>query len=105
MAAMKYSLIVPIYKNEESIGDLVEAIGSLNLSLQHRLEAVFVVDGSPDRSWLRLAELLPAAGLDARLVRLSAQLRLFCGDSSGARIGLGRLFRGDGRGPPGNRPS
>jgi glycosyltransferase involved in cell wall biosynthesis len=54
-----YSLIIPIYKNEESIRELVKTIGKLNIKLDGKLEAVFVIDGSPDQSFTILNELLP----------------------------------------------
>ncbi len=44
------SLIIPVYRNEENIGDLLMALESLNEALGNNLEVVFVIDGSPDRS-------------------------------------------------------
>jgi glycosyltransferase involved in cell wall biosynthesis len=51
------SLVIPIYRNEENMPFLLEALGKLNRTLGG-LEVVCVVDGSPDRS----GELLVAAG-------------------------------------------
>ena len=48
---MKYSVIIPVYKNEASIERLIDALTALNRSLSNELEAVFVVDGSPDDSF------------------------------------------------------
>lgn len=54
------SLIIPVYKNEENIDDLLVALESLNAALGNNLEVVFVIDGSPDRS----GELLVARRVD-----------------------------------------
>ena len=56
---MKYSLVVPVYLNEPSIGELIEVVGRLDGALERSLEVVFVVDGSPDRSYERLDAALP----------------------------------------------
>ncbi|WP_246333469.1 glycosyltransferase family 2 protein [Aureimonas mangrovi] len=50
------SLVIPVYRNEENIDDLVEALNALDRDVGG-MEVVFVVDGSPDRS----GELLLAA--------------------------------------------
>lgn len=81
---MKYSLVVPVYCNEASIPELVAAIGRLDRALDHALEAVFVVDGSPDRSFERLDAALPASGLTARLIALARNF----GSFSAVREGL-----------------
>ena len=41
-----YSLIIPVYKNEASIPDLLRALRKLDHELDRRLEVVFVVDGA-----------------------------------------------------------
>jgi polyisoprenyl-phosphate glycosyltransferase len=90
MGAVKYSLVVPVYCNEASIADLVAAVGRLDAALDHALEAVFVVDGSPDRSYERLDAALPASGLTAQLIALSRNF----GSFSAVREGLAAA-RGD----------
>jgi len=82
--AVKYSLVVPVYCNEASIADLVAAVGRLDRALDHALEAVFVVDGSPDRSFERLDAALPAGGFSARLIALARNF----GSFSAVREGL-----------------
>lgn len=81
---MMHSLIVPVYKNEGSIAELVSVVRGLSDALGGRLEAVFVVDGSPDRCWSLLSELLPASGLNARLILLSRNF----GSFAAIRVGL-----------------
>ena len=79
-----YSLIIPVFKNEESIRDLIHLLKELDRSLEGRLEVIFVVDGSPDQSYARLREALPDAGFDAKLLLLSRNF----GSFAAIRVGL-----------------
>src|SRR5690349_18979067 len=56
MAETRYSLIIPVYRNEETLDALLAALRPLAAELEHKLEVVFVVDGSPDRSHLILQD-------------------------------------------------
>lgn len=47
----QHSLVIPVYRNEDNIDDLVSALEGLHRRLNGDLEIVFVVDGSPDRSF------------------------------------------------------
>jgi glycosyltransferase involved in cell wall biosynthesis len=73
----RYSLVIPVYRNEGSIADLVEAVGGIHQQLKQRLEVIFVVDGSPDASYARLCELLPGAGVPAKVIVLSRNFGSF----------------------------
>jgi glycosyltransferase involved in cell wall biosynthesis len=73
----RLSLVVPVYGNEGSIPDLVDAVGWLNDQLRDSFEAVFVVDGSPDRSYARLREVLPNAPFRSQLLTLSRNFGAF----------------------------
>jgi polyisoprenyl-phosphate glycosyltransferase len=92
MGALKYSLVVPVYRNEESIADLVAAVGRIDRALEHRLEAVFVVDGSPDRSYERLDAALPSSGLHARLIALSRNFGSFSALRAGMAAARGEFI-------------
>ena len=48
------SLIVPVYRNEEGLDDLLAAVAQLAANELHGFECVFVVDGSPDRCYEKL---------------------------------------------------
>ncbi len=50
MTAIKRSVVIPVYRNEENIAALVEALKKLNAQSPTPIEVVFVIDGSPDRS-------------------------------------------------------
>lgn len=75
--APRYSLVIPIYRNSESIDDLLQACHALELDLDRRLEVVFVVDGSPDNSYAQLFEKIPPSGLRAQIVSLSRNFGSF----------------------------
>jgi glycosyltransferase involved in cell wall biosynthesis len=51
-----------------------------------------VVDGSPDRSWLLLSELLPRSGLNARLILLSRNFGSFAAIRAGLESASGDFF-------------
>jgi glycosyltransferase involved in cell wall biosynthesis len=89
---MRYSLIVPVYRNEDSIHDLVAAVERMNAELDGQLEAVFVVDGSPDKSAELLQALLPQQSFAARLVLLSRNFGSFAAIRSGLQHATGDYF-------------
>jgi glycosyltransferase involved in cell wall biosynthesis len=79
-----FSLIIPVYKNAENIPSLFEALVGLSTKLPSALEVVFVVDGSPDESYLRLRERLPTPSFQSQLLALSRNF----GSFSATRAGL-----------------
>jgi glycosyltransferase involved in cell wall biosynthesis len=72
-----HSLVIPVYRNADSIPNLLTVIGGLYKALNGQLETLFVVDGSPDHSHALLEELLPATGLRARVILLSRNFGAF----------------------------
>ena len=78
------SLVIPVYRNEETLLSLLECLEQINADLSGDLEAVFVVDGSPDRSHELLRERLPKSSFSAQLVRLSRNF----GSFESIRLGL-----------------
>jgi len=62
-----FSLIIPIYRSEESIDKLVTRLETLYV--QEPWQVVFVDDGSPDRSHERLQRRLKDSPLTATLIR------------------------------------
>lgn len=79
-----FSLVIPVYKSEETLDALLAALEPIAASLGNRMEVVFVVDGSPDRSYPILKDRLPAAGFPSQLVCLSRNF----GALSAVRMGL-----------------
>ena len=89
---LKYSLVVPVYRNEASIGDLVAAVERLNALHGGSLEAVFVVDGSPDRSHELLRARLADAALPSQLLLLSRNFGSFAAIRAGLAAARGEQF-------------
>ena len=92
MAETRYSLIIPVYRNEETLDALLVALQALAGALDNRLEVVFVVDGSPDRSHPILQERLPAAGFPSQLISLSRNFGSFAAIRMGLEAGRGPFF-------------
>lgn len=86
------SLIVPVYRNEASIPDLLVAAQGLHQALGGALEVVFVVDGSPDRSHALLQAQLPDSGLNATLVLLTRNFGAFAAVRAGLAQARGEHF-------------
>lgn len=86
------SLVIPIYKNEANIPALLEAVAALRAKVDDAFEAVFVVDGSPDRSFLVLRDMLPDAGFKAQLISLSRNFGAFAAIRAGLEAGDGDTF-------------
>jgi glycosyltransferase involved in cell wall biosynthesis len=85
------SLVIPVYRNEGSIPDLLEALEGLR-ARTGELEVVFVIDGSPDRSLQLLQERLPRASFASQLIALSRNFGAFCAVHAGLAAGTGEHF-------------
>jgi glycosyltransferase involved in cell wall biosynthesis len=79
-----YSIVIPVYKNEASIHDLLLALRGISERLNSAIEVVFVVDGSPDQSFQCLASELPTFSFKSKLIALSRNF----GSFSAIRVGL-----------------
>lgn len=86
------SLIIPVYKNADTIEPLVAAVGDLSRSLGGNLETVFVVDGSPDSSHALLEKALQGAGLRAQLACHSRNFGSFAAIRTGLGLARGQRF-------------
>lgn len=75
--APSLALVVPIYGNEGSIDDLLHAVEYIAGSVEGSFEAIFVVDGSPDRSYALLREKLPGCTFRAQLASLTRNFGAF----------------------------
>jgi dolichol-phosphate mannosyltransferase len=67
----KYSLIIPIYNEEESIPELYRRVSDVMDSLDDSVELILINDGSPDRSLKLMRELQER---DARVCYISFAL-------------------------------
>lgn len=88
----KYSLIIPVYKNEGSLDRLLDRLRHLNQSLSAKLEVVFVVDGSPDQSLALLKSQLDSLDFSAQLLAHSRNFGSFPAIRSGLEAARGEYF-------------
>lgn len=86
------SLVIPVYKNEESIASLLEAIRGIKNQTGGSFEAIFVVDGSPDQSYARLRAMLPQAGFHSQLICLSRNFGAFAAIRTGLEHAKGSVI-------------
>lgn len=91
---MMYSLIIPVYKNEGSIHDLLEAIKYLAKELHDSLEVIFVVDGSPDKSFELLSNQLGSYSkfYRSKLIALARNFGSFSAIKAGLEYAKGNYF-------------
>jgi len=87
-----YSLVVPVYQNEDSIPELLLSLEKIAAGVTEPLEVVFVVDGSPDRSAEVLRGSLGHSSFVSRLVVLSRTFGSFAAIRAGLTEARGSLF-------------
>lgn len=86
------SVIVPVYRNEGSIDELLEVLAGLDHAVGGAFEAVLVVDGSPDRCYELLRERLPRRGFQSQLILLSRNFGSFAAIRAGMEAARGAYF-------------
>lgn len=87
------SLVIPVYKNSPNIGPLFEALRTLPEQLfDQQLEVIFVVDGSPDDSYLQIRNRLPQANFRCQLLALSRNFGAFAAIRAGIAAAQGSHF-------------
>lgn len=86
------TLVIPVYRNEGSIPDLLGAVKKLHQALNGEMETVFVVDGSPDRCYELLRTALPEQSFPSKLALLSKNFGSFQAIRVGMQLGGGERF-------------
>jgi glycosyltransferase involved in cell wall biosynthesis len=84
------SLVIPVYKNEESLPRLFHELELFAKRLPDDLELIFVVDGSPDRSLEFLQDHLPSCAVRTQLIELSRNFGSFAAMAAGLRSATGK---------------
>ena len=82
-SSLRYSVVIPVYSNAAFIPQLIAALTSLNEQLGGGMEAVFVVDGSPDESAALLLKQAPAAPFRSQVLLHSRNFGAFAAIRSG----------------------
>lgn len=86
------SLVIPVYKNEENLDRLLNELVKLSARNRNGVEVVFVVDGSPDRSYEVLRQRLPGTALRSQLLSLSRNFGSFAAISAGLASAQGDYY-------------
>lgn len=90
------SVVIPVYRNEESIPSLVAALSDVARKARQdfdcAVEVVFVVDGSPDNSYAVLAQSLPSAPFSSQLLLHSRNFGSFAAIRTGLQAATGQYF-------------
>ncbi|HAT7826952.1 TPA: glycosyltransferase [Legionella pneumophila] len=89
---MKYSVIIPVYKNEASIKRLLETLTNINNNLNGQLEVVFVVDGSPDLSFELIRDAMPKLNFQTQLLAHSRNFGSFPAIRTDLKVAQGKYF-------------
>jgi polyisoprenyl-phosphate glycosyltransferase len=85
----RYSVVVPVYGNRDSLPVVVERLTELAAERDGRLEVVFVVDGSPDDSLAVLRHALADRPIDAQVLSLSRNFGSFSAIRAGMAVARG----------------
>ena len=86
---MEFSIVIPVYGNEENIPSLVARLTEIMQDLPTESEVVFVVDGSPDGSYGALAAALPHAAFRSQLLQHSRNFGSFAAIRTGLAAAKG----------------
>lgn len=87
-----YSLIIPIYRNAQFIPELLDSLEKLNISLNHNLEIVFVIDGNPENEFEILKQQLNKHQFKSQLIQHSRNFGSFAAIKTGLENSTGSYF-------------
>jgi polyisoprenyl-phosphate glycosyltransferase len=91
-----YSVVIPVYRNADTLPDVIAALTEVDRVIQQRfgveLEGVFVVDSSPDQSYDILKRLLPSASFPSKLLLHARNFGSFAAIRTGLEAGTGPYF-------------
>ncbi len=92
VAAELMSVVVPVYDNQATLPELVHRLEWISDRLGGHLEAIFVIDGSPDDSGVVLRSLLCDSRLRSRLLWHSRNFGSFAAIRTGLAAASGRYI-------------
>lgn len=85
----RYSVVVPVYGNEVTLPAVLDRLSAVAEQLDGALEAVFVVDGSPDDSAAVLADIVPRQQLSVQVLEHSRNFGSFAAIRTGLAAARG----------------
>ncbi len=83
------TVVIPVYRNRETLPELVRRLEIASRDLGDRLEAIFVIDGSPDESGAVLRKLLSNNRLRSRVAWHSRNFGSFAAVRTGLALAHG----------------
>ncbi|HET7158835.1 MAG TPA: glycosyltransferase, partial [Burkholderiales bacterium] len=87
-----HSLIIPVYRNEDSLPELLQAVRGIANEAGGTMEVVFVVDGSPDRCEEWLLGHLHDYAMPSQLIALSRNFGSFTAVRTGLAAARGEYI-------------
>ncbi|HST56609.1 MAG TPA: glycosyltransferase family 2 protein [Solirubrobacteraceae bacterium] len=91
-APILMTVVIPVYRNRDTLPELVCRMEELSGRLGRRLEVVFVNDGSPDDSGAVLRDLLSQSQLRAQLIWHSRNFGSFAAIRTGLAVAGGQCI-------------
>jgi glycosyltransferase involved in cell wall biosynthesis len=92
LGSVLVSVIVPVYRNRETLAELVHRLEGISERLEGRVEAIFVIDGSPDDSGEVLRILLERSPLRSSLLWHSRNFGSFAAVRTGLAVAVGQCM-------------
>lgn len=90
--ALLVSVVVPVYRNRETLPEVVRRLEDISDRLGRRMEAIFVIDGSPDDSGAVLRILLDGSLLRSHLLWHSRNFGSFAAIRTGLSVARGQCM-------------
>jgi glycosyltransferase involved in cell wall biosynthesis len=85
----KYSIVIPVYRNEESIPELFDSLEKFSHELSGELEIIFVNDGSPDLTAFVIQQRARVSDLQVFLIHHTRNFGSFSAIRTGIKISTG----------------
>jgi glycosyltransferase involved in cell wall biosynthesis len=84
------SIVVPVYNNEKTLSNLISKLNSFNKNFKGKLEIIFVVDGSQDKSLQLLEKNFKLIKASCKIVQLSRNFGSFEAIRCGLKLARGK---------------
>lgn len=86
------SLVIPVYRNEDNVPDLINAVRDLARRFNQSLEVVFVDDGSPDNSVALIQQLTADVPFEVQIISHSRNFGSFAAVITGLGVARGEAI-------------